>query len=332
VEESRGSDKRCVLKQKGLEKLKKALASVFHEENPSDQKVADSYGVNRETVGKIRNGNAQTPVTRNSIEKLFSPLNLDLDQEDYQQLPLSSKNTRSQKSKAPNPFGDVGAVSDPVRFFGRQALLRQLFEEIEKGCNRSLVGESSAGKSSILKMICQLGAEKVNRPREKFIYLDMRRVLDGQSFFEELCHELQIASAPQIYREAKRRGGQYVLCLDEIDQLVDTTRFPVNHRDLLAGWSGGTDEPFTLVIASQRPLQDLFPDSPLRSSPLAGICPTLEVKPFDLVEVTEFITHRLQKTGVIFEPEQVNDLWKESGGLPGRLQQLAAELYRQQQE
>ena len=249
MEESGGSDKQCVLKQKGLEKLKKALASMFHEENPSDQKVADFYGVDRGTVSKIRNGNPQAPVTRSSIEKLFNPLNLDLNSEDYQQLPSASKTARLDKGKAPNPFWDVGAIADPVRFFGREALLRQLFEEIGKGCNRSLVGEPSAGKSSILKMICQLGAEKVNRPREKFIYLDMRRVSDGQSFFEELCHELQIASAPQIYREAKRRGGQYVLCLDEIDQLVDTTRFPINHRDLLAGWSGGTDEPFTLVIA-----------------------------------------------------------------------------------
>jgi len=47
----------------------------------------------------------------------------------------------------PNPFGDMGRIETPDRFFDRQDLLRRIFEELQKGSNISLVGESQVGKS-----------------------------------------------------------------------------------------------------------------------------------------------------------------------------------------
>jgi len=156
VEESRGSDKQCVLKQKGLEKLKKALASDFHEEDPSNQKVADAYGIDRETVGKIRNGNAQTPVTRNSIEKLFDPLNLDLDQEDYQQLPRSPKTARQEKGKAPNPFRDVGAIP------GKKVIRPQLTDRTSlKDTHQSVRSQASTKVLNLFSQIQLLNKRQV---------------------------------------------------------------------------------------------------------------------------------------------------------------------------
>lgn len=101
--------------------------------------------------------------------------------------------TRSPDAEIqPNPFGDTGRISDPKRFFGREELLGQLFEELGKGSNRSLVGETQVGKSSILLMICKLGPERLHLPQEVFIYLDMRNVYNEQEFFEALCYELGI--------------------------------------------------------------------------------------------------------------------------------------------
>ncbi|MEC4818246.1 MAG: effector-associated domain EAD1-containing protein [Scytonema sp. PMC 1069.18] len=40
-----------------------------------------------------------------------------------------------------NPFGCRGRITDPKKFFNREELLRQVFEELRKGSSISLVGE-----------------------------------------------------------------------------------------------------------------------------------------------------------------------------------------------
>ncbi len=50
-------------------------------------------------------------------------------------------------SEPSNPFGDAGRITDPARFFDREELLRQVFEELGKGNSISLVGDSQSGKS-----------------------------------------------------------------------------------------------------------------------------------------------------------------------------------------
>lgn len=229
---------------------------------------------------------------------------------------------------APNPFGDTGKITDPKRFFGREELLRQLFEELDKGCNRSLVGDAQVGKSSILEMVCQLGPERLQLPSEAFIYLDMRNVYNEQEFFEYLCDELRIEACRGYKLKRALRGKQYILCLDEIDNMASEERFTGQERTELCGLADGADVPFTLVTASQKSLKDLFPDSPLRTSPLAGICQQIDVGPFSADEARRFLNHRLEGTGVSFSESQIQELIAESRGYPGSLQQLAAHLYR----
>lgn len=183
--------------------------------------------------------------------------------------------------KPSHPFDFIrGPVSKPEDFFGRTELLRQLFEELAKGSNISLVGPARVGKSSILNMICHWGPERLGLPPERFINLDMRTIRDEKDFFEALCDELKIETCRGYKLARALRGQRYILCLDEIDQLTREERFTGDERTELCGLADGADKPFSLVIASQKPLQDLFPDSPVRTSPLAGICLTLDVQPF----------------------------------------------------
>ncbi len=72
----------------------------------------------------------------------------------------------------------------------------------------------------------------------------------------------------------------------------------------------------------------MFPDSPYRTSPLAGICQQIDVKPFAVDEVRRFLEYRLEGTGVSFREDEIQELIQRSGGYPGRLQIKAAELYR----
>jgi predicted acylesterase/phospholipase RssA len=228
----------------------------------------------------------------------------------------------------PNPFGHTGQIENPDDFFGREELLRQLFEELRRGSSCSLVGEDQVGKSSILWMVCKLGPERLQLKKEAFIYLNMQNVYDEKDFFEALCGALEIESCRGYKLERELRGKRYILCLDEIDNMVREERFTGQERTELRGLAGGPKKPFTLLTASQKPLKDLFPDSPLRTSPLAGICQQIDVKPFSLDEARRFLKHRLTGTNVSFSESEISQLLEQSGGNPGRLQQAAADLYR----
>jgi hypothetical protein len=230
----------------------------------------------------------------------------------------------------PNPFGDTGCITDASRFFGREELLRQVFEELDKGVNLSLVGEPQTGKSSLLYRIKTQGAERSQPPgklQSVFVYLNLQWVDDEDDFFEALCEKLGILNCRGYKLTRALQGKRYVLCLDEIEKMT-WDGFTVRVRSQLRGLADGGDAPLKLVIASRSPLAHLFPDSPELDSPLAGICYQLDVKPFSEDVVRAFLLHRLQGTGVRFSEDDIARLFVETKGHPAKLQRAAADLYR----
>ncbi len=236
---------------------------------------------------------------------------------------------RSPPKPAPlpdNPFHSAGYITDPKDFFGREELMRQLFEELRKGGNRSLVGEAQIGKSSILSMVCKLGPQRLQLPREAFIYIPMAPLYSEKDFFEKLCDSLQIKACRGYELERALPRKRYILCLDEIEKMKNR-RFTPAAREELRGFADGARSPFKLVIASRTPLDQLFRDSPQHTSPLANICPRLDVLPFTAEVSRDFIRKRLEGTGIQFSPEEIEDLVISSGGHPARLRHAAAELF-----
>jgi hypothetical protein len=233
-----------------------------------------------------------------------------------------------RKIDMPNPFGDTGRITDPDRFFDREELLRQIFEELGKGGNISLVGESQIGKSSLLTMVCALGPERLDMPPKAVAYLSMEWVDDEDDFYQGLCDRLGIESCRGYKLTRALRGRHYVLCLDEIEKMGwDHFGFTVRVRSQLRGLADGPAAPLKLVIASRSPLARLFPDSPELDSPLAGICHQLDVGPFPLDVARAFLAHRLRGTGVVFSEDQIGALLAESDGHPAKLQRAATDLY-----
>ncbi|MBH8575883.1 CHAT domain-containing protein [Nostocaceae cyanobacterium CENA369] len=230
--------------------------------------------------------------------------------------------------KKENPFGLRGRITDPTRFFNREELIRRIFEELSKGSNLSLVGETQIGKSSILSMICQWGTERLQLPSEAFIYIDMQIIHNELEFFEALCEELKIDNCRGYKLARNLRDKHHILCIDEIEKMTCKENFTWNLRSELRGLAGDSDAPLSLVIASRSPLKDLFDDCSNETSPLAGICNQLDVKPFSLETVRKLIQHNLQGTGVVFMESQIQDLFTHSKGHPQRLQEAAAELFR----
>ncbi len=237
------------------------------------------------------------------------------------------------KVKGSNPFGDKGRITNPQRFFDRQELLRQAFEELSRGVSLSLVGESQIGKSSILSQICDQAENRMQFKAEfqpKFVYLSLQSVDNEKDFYKALCDKLEIETCRGYKLTRTLRGKHYVLCLDEIEKM-SWDGFTKNLRSQLRGLADGNDAPLTLAIASRSPLASLFPDSPELDSPLAGICRQLDVLPFDEEITRAFLLHRLQDTEIRFSEPEIIRLFVETKGHPARLQQLAADLYRLKQ-
>jgi hypothetical protein len=229
---------------------------------------------------------------------------------------------------APNPFGRRGRIDNAAEFFGREELLRRIFEELGKRSNLSLIGEREIGKSSLLYMIEHLAHERLNPPLDGFIGIDMQIIHSEEDFFAALCDELQIAPACRGYPLKRQlRNKRYILCLDEIEKMK-REKFTVDVRAELRGLADGANAPLTLVVASHLPLNELFADSHDGTSPLYNICHSLNVLPFTRPEARAFLAARLQGTGVQFSEDEIADLLEQSQRHPARLQQVAADLYR----
>ena len=235
----------------------------------------------------------------------------------------------SQGPITPNPFGRRGRIDNPAEFFGRDELLRRIFEELGKGSNLSLIGEREVGKSSLLYVIHRRGADRLGLPAKSLLQIDMQVVHSEDDFFEALCAELDLSEPCRGYRLARQlRGKHYILCLDEIEKMR-RDRFSADVRDELRGLADGANAPLTLVVASGMPLAELFPDKLGEVSPLANICSPLDVPPFTRAEARGFLEARLGGTGVTFDEDEVADLLERSGRHPARLQQAAAVPYRE---
>ena len=163
--------------------------------------------------------------------------------------------SQAPSQPAPNPFGDVGRLTDPARFWDREDLLRRIFEELNKGVNLSLVGESQVGKSSLLSMVCHYGPQRITQHVDKFVYLDLRTVQNEDEFYEALCEHLAIDTCRGYKLNRALRGKRFVVCLDEIERFHgEPYGFTVNVRTELTGLADGANAPLTLVIAGRSPL------------------------------------------------------------------------------
>lgn len=241
--------------------------------------------------------------------------------------PKSTGTASSSVALAANPFYVTpDFIKNSDYLLGREELLRRVFEKLDKGQNVSLVGPEHAGKSFTLEAICKLGPERLGLPPQNFINLNLLLIEDEEGFKQELYDRLNIkpkrlAEVPRILKEKR-----YIICLDEVQTLK---KFSKDIIDWLSGLAGASERIFRLVLASQRELQDLLPNEPTRTSPLAGLCkPSLAVEAFSTIEkARKFLDPRLQGTGVTFSDDNVRELLVKSSGCPGALLEAAADMY-----
>jgi hypothetical protein len=222
-----------------------------------------------------------------------------------------------------NPFCDRGRINDPDRFFDRRRILRELRQMLAAGKNVSLVGDRQIGKSSLLYHLYQTGAEWVSE--KTVLYLDLQQVLDEKDFCDEVLEGL--GEEPGDPRALKRvlRRQPLVLLLDEVEKL-NRPEFAQNLHDLLRALAQGDN--LTLAVASYRPLVEVFPPS-APTSPLYSIFIAKRLGPFIPAEARDFLSRRLEGTGVVFTTTEISQLIEMSEGHPARLQRRACTLFDQ---
>jgi hypothetical protein len=226
----------------------------------------------------------------------------------------------------PNPFTPLsGRITDPTRIFGRQREVQQAFDYLRSGSSVAFIGDSGVGKSSLLTLLKERAETELGRTP---ILLDMQKLHSEDDYYEALCEEAGIATVKGGWKlERALRGRRLLLLLDEIEKMT-WDGFSHNLRAELRGLAEGECAPFKLVLVARSPLDRLFPDSELDTSPLAGICQQIPVKTWDDATARAFIQQRLSGTPVRFSDDEIKHLVLSSNGLPLRLMQSAFNLYR----
>ncbi len=220
-----------------------------------------------------------------------------------------------------NPFYPAGRINDPALFFGREQLVRELRQELSKRTNVSLVGESQTGKSSLLYYLYATRGEWL--PGEAIEYLDLQQVLDEADFCEMILK--QLGAQGNTLRDLRYAlyTRRVILLLDEVERLAEPDFSPRLH-DLLR--SLAQDPNFKMCVASQRPLEKVFPPRGTVSD-LPNIFTRKVIGPFTESEARRFLAARLQGAGVAFTERDVARLIAESQCHPARLQQAAKALF-----
>jgi len=226
----------------------------------------------------------------------------------------------------PNPFTPLsGRITDPTHIFDRQREVQQALDYLRSGSSVAFIGDSGVGKSSLLTLLKERAETELGRTP---ILLDMQKLHSEDDYYEALCEEAGIATVKGGWKlERALRGRRLLLLLDEIEKMT-WDGFSHNLRAELRGLAEGEHAPFKLALVARSPLDRLFPDSELNTSPLAGICQQINVKPWNNATAREFIQQRLSGTPVHFSDGEIELLVRSSNGLPLRLMQSAFNLYR----
>jgi len=233
--------------------------------------------------------------------------------------------SRAPQELIGNPFYTSGRINDPVMFFGRQQIVREIYSELKKGCSVSVVGESQIGKSSLLYYIYKTCATRMSDGMVE--YIDLQGVLDEADFCETVLGKL--GERGSTLRDLKRAlaDRKVVLFLDEVERLAEGDFSPRLH-DLLR--SLAQESHFAMCLATERPLEEVFPTrTPGGVSPFYNIFTVKRLGPYTTTEARELITVRLANTGVSFTDQEIEGLLIECQGHPAKLQAMAKALFEQ---
>jgi len=229
----------------------------------------------------------------------------------------------SSAGSSENPFRPLNVgIDDPSLVFGRESKVNQALDILRTGSSVVFLGSHGSGRSSLLTLLIDRVSKDLGW---KTARMDLLLVEDEKSFYRELCEALGVAEAKGYQLKRALNGQRFLVALDEVERM-SRKGFTRNLRDQLRGLSGDSSAPLKLAMVSSAPLDRIFPDGK-DYSPLAGICQQILVGPWDIATAREFFLERLRTTSVTFSEAEMEQIFRESGGIPRELMLIAFQLF-----
>lgn len=343
--------------EEGIQKLKTAQASQRNAEGKrwTLRDVAIESGVDERTVGRFLR--QESNVDEGTARAICQALNVDIVEiVDFQVLSVEedrSGKTETDSTIAQGRIGQIGnnpfIYGDPVppdKFYGRHREILEVRSRISTAQSINIVGLRRNGKTSLLRYI-QAYPEKFFQPDRSplIIRLDLQdgRFHSPNGITEGLRREIQRQQGKAPWAADENvdawavQDGLEALCDRNIPLVIMLDEFEAiaSRLEQFQGWGedwrskASTQGLFTLVIASKRPISEIYQELRL-TSPFGNIFSTTI-----LGALEQQAWHRLVQDGFAASGSSADDLgWIDrlAGGLPYYVQLAAAMLWQEEDE
>ncbi len=234
-------------------------------------------------------------------------------------------------------------TSRPVsgeQFFGRDHELRTIVSN--EATSYLIIGNRRMGKTSLMREVMRRARRSAKNP-DAVSYFDCSIYLDKDDFFSDIVRRLApreaertLPNAPSmvsfLQRMARIRQERLLLCLDEIDALLewdsrDGWTVQNTFRALTSMGEHEGDPPIRLLMAGFRLAHDLAKH---REAPMFNFSQLISVRPFDLRATEELIVEPMLNLGVRFQDRSavVHRIFRETGGQPNLIQHYCQYIVR----
>jgi hypothetical protein len=258
-----------------------------------------------------------------------------------------------------NPFTYGNPISDPLRFFGREWEVKQIFGRLQNKEfeSSSVVGERRIGKTSLLNYLADAdirAAQGLGPEQCSFVYVDLQLVDDAmgpEQLWRQLleltrrqCADIEIGKIldalagrrrfstfdlDKLFQQIEDRGHRVVFLLDEFERVTTNENFKPDFyfglRSLVIRHK------VALVTSSRLELIELCHSTAVRSSPFFNIFANINLRQFSLEESQLMISRSLEGTAVRFSAEELERVLDLAGLQPFFVQMACWQLYESHQ-
>ena len=235
---------------------------------------------------------------------------------------------------AVNPFTYGNPITDPLRFYGRQREIEQVFSRLRNPAfeSSSIVGERRVGKTSLLRVIAHedvIRARGLDPEQYIFVYNDLgmvgesttplqlwmrllrtirRQVKDPDPELNDIVADMRASGQVDNYLLAdffdllSDVDLWVVLLLDEFETITYNRNFGPDFFGVLR--SLAIHHNLALITSSRQELVDLCHSDEVRTSPFFNIFANINLRGLTPTEADQMLDHAPAETGIAFSPEE----------------------------
>ena len=236
----------------------------------------------------------------------------------------------STELSAVNPFTYGNPIADPMRFYGRQREIEQVFSRLRNPAfeSSSIVGERRVGKTSLLRVMAHpdvVRARGMDPEKCIFVYNDLgmvsgsttplqlwlrllrtirRQIQDPDPELNDIIADMRASGQVDNYLLAdfldllSDIGLRVVLLLDEFETITYNENFGPDFFGVLRSLAIHHD--LALITSSRQELVDLCHSDEVRTSPFFNIFANINLRGLTPAEADQMLDHAVSGTGVSF--------------------------------